>query len=72
MEKPASIQEILHLVSQLSVIDKVRLIEQIAPQIEHDLGAVAVIPRKSLHGLCAEDIDAARREAWATFPREDV
>lgn len=80
MEKIVSVKEILHLISQLSVVDKVRLIEQIAPQIEHDLGAVAVVPRKSLHGLCAdlgpapsaEDIDAARREAWATFPREDI
>lgn len=80
MEKIVSMKEILHLVSQLSVIDKVRLIEQIAPQIEHDLGVAAVVSRKSLHGLCAnlgpapsaEEIEAARREAWAAFPREDI
>ena len=80
MEKIVSVKEILNLVSHLSVIDKVRLIEQVAPQIERDLEAFPVVLRKSLHGLCAdlgpapsaEDIDAARREAWATFPQEDV
>ena len=34
MEKIATLEETLELVKQLSLVDKVRLIEQIAPQIE--------------------------------------
>jgi hypothetical protein len=40
----------------------------------------AALPRRSLRGLCAdlgvdisaEEIDAARRDMWGSFPREDI
>ena len=63
---------------ELSIVDEVRLIEQVAPEIERDLTPAGVKPRRSLWGLCsdlgpapsADQIDEARREAWAGFPRE--
>jgi hypothetical protein len=80
MAKDITLQEMLKLVKQLSLVDKVRLIEHVAPQIERDLLTTQPVARRSLHGLCAdlgaapsaEDIDAARREAWANFPQEDI
>ncbi len=80
MEKTITLGEILDLVAQLSVVDKVRLIERVAPQIEKELSVKQSTPRKSLRGLCAdlgpapsaEEIDEVRREEWANFPREDI
>jgi hypothetical protein len=76
-----SLQEIIKLAKQLSTVDKVRLIHQIAPDIERELtDKLSTLPRQSLWGLCAdlgnapstEEIDAARIEEWASFPREDI
>ncbi len=70
-------QQVIVLARQLSAADKLRLIEQLAPEIARELRPAA--PQQSLWGSCAdlgpapaaEEIDAARRELWATFPRED-
>jgi hypothetical protein len=75
-----TLEEVLSLVKQLSLVDKVRLIERVAPEIERDLIANRPVPRRSLWGLCADlgvvpsaaEIDQARREEWARFPREDI
>jgi hypothetical protein len=76
-----SLQEVIKLAKQLSTVDKVRLIQQIAPDIERELtDKFFTLPRQSLWGLCAdlgnapsaEEIDAARSEEWASFPREDI
>ncbi len=75
-----SLQEVLNLAKQLSTVDKVRLIQLIAPDIERELVDNPPTPRKSLWGLCAalgkapsaDEIDAARNEEWANFPREDI
>ena len=74
------LEEALDLAKQLSPVDKARLIERIVPDIERELTATPPTGRKSLWGLCAdlgpapssEDIDQARREEWANFPREDI
>jgi hypothetical protein len=79
-ESIAKLKQVLELASQLSLLDKVRLIEWIAPQIERELSAGPSTPRKSLYGLCAdlgpvpsaEEINEARQEEWANFPREDI
>ncbi|MBC6429421.1 hypothetical protein FM036_00460 [Nostoc sp. HG1] len=74
-----SLKEVIRLAKQLSTVDKVRLIQQIAPDIERELtDKSSIVLRKSLWGLCAdlgnapsaEEIDAARSEEWASFPRE--
>jgi hypothetical protein len=75
---PVTLAEILVLVKKLSPINQVRLIEQVAPEIERALVGAPQAPRTSLCGILrdlgpapsAEDIDEARREAWSNFPRE--
>lgn len=75
-----TLKEVLNLAKQLSPLDKVRLIQQIAPEIERELVANQPSPRQSLWGLCADlgsapsaaQIDAARSDEWANFPREDI
>jgi hypothetical protein len=75
-----TLEEVLNLVKQLSLVDKVRLIERVAPEIEKELVAARPIPRQSLWGLCADlgtapsatEIDEIRRVEWANFPREDI
>lgn len=73
-----TLDEVFTLVRQLSVLDQVKLIERIAPEIEQGLQLAPSIPRKSLWGLCTDlgsapsksDIDAARQAGWADFPRD--
>lgn len=80
MEKVTTLEDILDLVKRLSLVDKVRLIERVAPQIEQELATAQPRPRQSLYGLCAdlgpapsaEEIDTARSEEWANFPRGDI
>jgi len=80
MEKMVTLEEALSLIKRLSPLDKVRLIEQITTDIKRELMAAPPAPRKSLWGLCAdlgpapsaEEIDQARQEEWANFPREDI
>jgi hypothetical protein len=58
-------------------VDKARLIQQTAPQIEQALVTTRPGPRKSLRGLwrgisiTGDDIESARREKWGDFPRDD-
>lgn len=78
MEEVVTLEEVLDLVKQLSPVDKVRLIERVAPEIEHELAFTTRTPRKSLRGLwrgldiSEEDIAEARREMWGSFPRGDI
>lgn len=77
-ERPASLRTILELTQDLSLLDKVRLVEQMMPQIENELASATKAPKRSLLGICkdlgpapsAETIDEARREAWRNFPRD--
>ncbi|BAT56114.1 hypothetical protein NOS3756_51160 [Nostoc sp. NIES-3756] len=78
MEKAVTIEDALALVKQLSLIDKIRLIEQVAPQIEKELISVQSKQRISLRGLwkgsqiTESDISEVRQQIWSNFPREDV
>lgn len=73
-----TLDEVLELAKQLSPVDKVRLIERVAPEVEHDLITRRKGGSRSLLGLLkelgpapsTEEIHAARHEAWASFPRE--
>ena len=73
-----SLEEVLALSKQLSLLDKIRLIERLAAQIERDLESGQVSPRSSLRGLWSglnmaeRDIDEARHELWESIPREDL
>ena len=76
MEQAITLDTVLQLAKRLSALDKVRLVERIAPEIERDLRTVK--PRESLRGLWKglditdEDIAEMRREMWADFPRTDI
>ena len=68
MENSVTLEQALVLVRRLSPVDKVRLIEWIALEIERELKAAQPTMHKSLRGLwrglgiTAADIAAARRE----------
>jgi hypothetical protein len=78
MDQTVIIEDVLELIKQLSLLDKVRLIQQIAPQIEHELTNIESQPRKSLRGLwrgsnvSESDITQMRPEVWANSPHEDI
>jgi hypothetical protein len=78
MHQTVTLEEALELIKQLSLIDKIRLIEQIAPQIERELTNIQSKPRKSLRGLwrgsnvSESDIAQMRQQVWINFQREDV
>ena len=64
-----TLEEVLNLVKQLKLVDKVRLIERVAPQIEREL-AQTPVHRKSLGGLwrgidiSESDIAELRGQMW--------
>jgi len=68
---PVTLEEVLRLARQLSPVDKVRLIERVAPEVERDLAAWQGGGNRSVFGLLkdlgpapsTEEIDAARHEA---------
>jgi hypothetical protein len=68
------LEQVLPLAKQLSLIDKVHLIQQLASEIERELSQIESQPRRSLWGLCAdlgtapsaEEIDEARRDIWGS------
>ncbi len=78
MPKVVTLEEALELVKQLSLIDKVRLIEKITPDIKLQLANTTYKPRKSLRGLWRganisdADIAQVKQQMWADFPREDI
>ena len=69
----------LDMLRQLPPRERLRVIAQALPDAERDLPE-PIRPLKSLRGLwkdlgfdlSAEEIDQARREAWADFPRENI
>jgi hypothetical protein len=77
--QPVTVEQVIDMIKQLPPRDRLRVVSQVLPELEQEL-PVGPRPRKSLRGLCAdlgpapsaEEIDQARREAWASFPREDV
>jgi hypothetical protein len=72
-----TLEEVLDLVKQLKLVDQVRLIERVAPQIEREL-AQTPVHRKSLRGLwrgvdiSESDIAEVRRQMWGDFPRKNI
>jgi hypothetical protein len=78
MAGAATLEKLLELAKDLSALDKIRLIERLAPSIKRELKSCNPIGPKSLRGLWTrlniseEDIAEARREMWGDFPREDV
>jgi hypothetical protein len=80
VKKATTLEQVVALARQLPLVEKIRLIERMAPEIERDMLGQRPPRRKSLLGLCADlgpapsakDIEEIRREMWADFPREDI
>ena len=78
MAEVVTLNEVKNLARQLSLQDKLRLMEWIAPQIQRDIKQSQPSPRKSLRGLWSglditeADINEARREMWGDFPHKDI
>jgi hypothetical protein len=78
MSDIVTLERVLTLAKQLSPIDKVRLIEQVTPQLKRELIASQSTPRKSLRGMWRgiditdDDINRVRQQMWDKFPREDI
>ncbi len=78
MDNTVTLNEVLDLAKRLSPLDKLRLIERVAPQIEQELKSATVAPRQSLRGLwkgldiTEQDIDQIRQEMWRNFPSKDI
>lgn len=80
-DKTPELEQALELALTLSPLDKV-LLEQLMVTLEDELRPIPKPrkkkPKRSLYGLwsdiriSAEEIDEARRELWANFPREDI
>jgi hypothetical protein len=70
---------VLEKLRQLPPRERLRVIAQTLPEVERELREPTP-PLRSLRGLWkeldfdigAEEIDEARREAWASFLREDA
>jgi len=80
-EDAANFDEVLAMTERLPLVDKVRLIERLAPHIAREVQSAAAPPpsqRKSLRGLWRgldisdEDIAQARREMWGNFACGDL
>ena len=74
-----SFDEIVPIIRGLSAEDQIRLIDVLARQLLERTAAAPAVSPPSLFGALghlgraptAEEIDEARREAWAQFPRGD-
>lgn len=51
MAEAATLEKLLELAKQLSAVDKIRLIERLAAQIEHELKSCNSAGRRPLRGL---------------------
>ena len=78
MTQIVTLENVLELAKQLSLLDKVSLIAQVTPEIQRELTSVKTKPRQSLRGLWRganisdHDIAEVRQEMWANFPRESI
>lgn len=61
MSDSVSLEEVVNLAKQLSPLDRIRLIEQITPQLKRDLFVSPSQPHKSLKGIW-KGIDISEEE----------
>jgi len=74
----ASIERAVKVLRELPPREQLKVIVEILPELEMMLSESSGKPRRSLLGLCADlgkapstqEIDEARKDIWAGFPRE--
>ena len=78
MADSVTFEEVLNLAKQLSPLDRIRLIEQITPQLKRDFVVAPPQPHKSLRGIwqgidiSEADLTEVKVEMGSNFPREDI
>ena len=76
-KKRNALEKVAELAHNLSVIDKLRLIENLTRDIENSIQSQGTQRRHSLRGvlkgcsISGKDIDQSRQEMWSNFLRED-
>jgi hypothetical protein len=77
MNSYASLESVKIVVDQLSIADKIRLIETMLPDIKNELIGEKTIKRIKIKGLWKDldisdaEITENRQMIWQNFPRED-
>lgn len=79
-DKTPTLDDLIEYAKQLSPFDKLRLVEEVMPDVKATIGQAPPAPLKSAHGALAdlgtapsaEDIEQTRREMFQRFPRNDV
>ena len=77
MTQVVTLEQVLEIAKELSLADKINLIEKVPPEIKCEL-SIKPKPRRSLRGLWRganisdEDIAEVRKEMSANFPRESI
>ncbi|HQR33266.1 MAG TPA: hypothetical protein PLK30_11035 [Blastocatellia bacterium] len=77
-----TIEQVLSFAQTLKPLEQAHLISRLASLMETNVSILEQkqpMPRRPLHGILAdlgpapsaEEIDEARREMWANFPRDD-
>ena len=75
-----TIDTAVDILRKLPLRERIKAITIVLSETEHDFLVSKPVKRKSLYGLwkdlnvhlTTEDIDQARQEMWANFPREDI
>ena len=78
--KTPTLDDVIEYAKQLSAFDKLRLVEELIPDVKATIAQAPPTPLKSLHGALAdlgpapsaEEIDEMRREIFHDFPRDDI
>jgi hypothetical protein len=79
-DKTPTLDELIEYAKQLSAFDKLRLVEELIPDVKATIAQAPLAPLKSAHGALAdlgtapsaEDIEQSRREMFQDSPRTDV
>jgi hypothetical protein len=79
-DKTPTLDELIEYAKQLSAFDKLRLVEELIPDVKATIAEAPPKPLKSPYGTfadlgtapSAEDIEQTRREMFHDFPRNDI
>jgi len=77
MNTHTSLENVKTMANQLSIADKIRLIEAILPEIRTELFKAEIVERAKLKGLWQSleisdvEITKNRQTTWQNFPREN-
>jgi hypothetical protein len=79
-DKTMTVDDLIERAKHLSALDKLRLVEELIPDVKATIAQAPPTPLKSLHGALAdlgpapsaEEIDDMRREIFQNFPRDDI